>query len=102
MSAAVRVCALFFAAGVIAVPVAAAPFASAQPAPADPQCVSSADGGQATECADPGNVQLDVGPQAAQQPDYIYPWDDEFYGPAAVIGGPDYHGGGGGGGGGHR
>jgi hypothetical protein len=33
---------------------------------------------------------------------YPYPWDDEFYGPALIVGGGDwgYHGMGGGGG--HR
>ena len=42
---------------------------------------------------------------AAPEPDYPYPWDDEFYGPALIMGGGDYGphgGGGGGGGGGHR
>ncbi|MGX9787954.1 hypothetical protein [Mycobacterium sp. MMS18-G62] len=49
--------------------------------------------GGATECATPGNVQLNATPP---EPDYPYPWDDEFYGPALIIGG----GGGGHGGGG--
>ena len=44
-----------------------------------------------TECATPGNVQINAAPA---EPTYPYPWDDEFYGPALIIGG-------GGGGGGH-
>jgi hypothetical protein len=34
------------------------------------------------------------------EPDYVYPWDDEFYGPALIMGGGDFgpHGGGGHGG----
>src|SRR4051794_17303349 len=54
------------------------------------------------EAATPGNVQINA--TAPSDPDYLYPWDDEFYGPALIIGGGDYgpHGGGGGGGGGHR
>jgi hypothetical protein len=85
--------------------------AGAQPAPAPapapahasglPQCVdtggSEALGGSTTECATPGNVQINATPA---EPDYLYPWDDEFYGPALVMGGfGGYHGGGGGGGG---
>ena len=53
-------------------------------------------GGAATECATPGNVQLNASPP---EPTYPYPWDDEFYGPALIIGGDGgggYHGGGGG------
>lgn len=55
-----------------------------------------------TECQSPGNVQIDA---TAPAPVYPYPWDDEFYGSALIIGGPwGPHGGGtaGGGGGGHR
>ncbi|WP_101952136.1 hypothetical protein [Mycobacterium sp. 3519A] len=47
-------------------------------------------GAGTTECATPGNVQLNATPP---EPDYPYPWDDEFWGPALIIGG---------GGGGHR
>lgn len=41
-------------------------------------------GAGTTECATPGNVQLNATPP---EPDYVYPWDDEFYGPALIIGG---------------
>ena len=80
-----------------------APTADAQPAPALPQCTDTggaeALGGSTTECATPGNVQINATPA---ETDYLYPWDDEFYGPALVMGGFNGpHGGGGGGGGGH-
>jgi len=54
-------------------------------------------GAGTTECATPGNVQLDATPP---EPDYLYPWDDEFYGSALIMGGGGYgpHGGGGHGG----
>lgn len=45
---------------------------------------SSVIGGDTTECESPGNVQLNATPEV---PDYPYPWADEFYGPALVIGG---------------
>ena len=53
-------------------------------------------GAGTTECATPGNVQLNATPP---EPDYVYPWDDEFYGSALIMGGGDYgpHGGGHGG-----
>ena len=41
-------------------------------------------GAGTTECATPGNVQLNATPP---DPTYLYPWDDEFYGPALIIGG---------------
>jgi hypothetical protein len=41
-------------------------------------------GAGTTECATPGNVQLDATPP---EPTYVYPWDDEFYGSALIIGG---------------
>ena len=83
---------LFAAAGV-AVAIVAAPGASAQPAPAPapvpapapapahasglPQCVDTggaeALGGSTTECATPGNVQINSTP--AQQ-EYVGPWGD--------------------------
>ena len=57
-------------------------------------------GGSTTECATPGNVQINA---TSAEPTYLYPRDDEFYGPALIIGGggggPGYHGGSGGGGG---
>jgi len=84
---------LFAAAGAAAA-IVAAPAASAQPAPEPapapapiqeqrpqasglPQCVneggSAALGGSATECATPGNVQINDTP--AQQ-EYVGPWGD--------------------------
>ncbi len=57
-------------------------------------------GGQTTECATPGNVELNATPEAPE--DFAYPWGDEFYGPALIFGnpgGPVDHGGSGGGGG---
>jgi hypothetical protein len=47
-------------------------------------------GGSTTECTTPGNVQIDATPS---EPTYVYPWDDEFYGPALIIGGGGGHGG---------
>jgi hypothetical protein len=41
-------------------------------------------GGSTTECVTPGNAQIDAAPA---EPTYVYPWDDEFYGPALIIGG---------------
>jgi hypothetical protein len=41
-------------------------------------------GAGTTECATPGNVQINATPP---EPTYLYPWDDEFYGPALIIGG---------------
>ncbi|MDT5244829.1 MAG: hypothetical protein QOD36_2205 [Mycobacterium sp.] len=55
-------------------------------------------GAGTTECATPGNVQLNATPP---EPDYVYPWDDEFYGSALIMGGGYGPHGGGGGGGGH-
>jgi hypothetical protein len=52
-------------------------------------------GGSTTECETPGNVQINATPA---EPTYVYPWDDEFYGPALIIGGfggGGSHGGGG-------
>jgi hypothetical protein len=83
---------------------AAAAFLIAPAAVADttlPTCTSVGGvtdmGAGTTECATPGNVQLNATPP---EPDYVYPWDDEFYGPALIMGGGDYgpHGGGGHGG----
>ncbi len=79
----------------------AAPVAGAQTGSTLPQCTDTGGaevlGGSTTECATPGNVQINATPA---EPDYLYPWDDEFYGPALVMGGfGGYHGGGGGGGG---
>ncbi|MCW2592945.1 MAG: hypothetical protein JWQ86_5372 [Mycobacterium sp.] len=85
-----------------------APLAAADPSDEVsnmPTCTTTGDGTTytgttTTECATPGNVQIAA---TAPEPDYPYPWDDEFYGSALIMGpneGP--HGGGGGGGGGHR
>jgi hypothetical protein len=85
----------------IAAAGAAAAFAAAPAAVADttlPSCTNTggaeALGGSTTECATPGNVQINATPA---EPAYVYPWDDEFYGPALIIGG--FGGGGHGGGG---
>jgi hypothetical protein len=67
-----------------------APLASAAPAPAPEQnCTTSGEGGQATGtqttmCQSPGNFQLDA--TAPTDPVYPYPWDDEFYGSAMILG----------------
>ena len=78
----------------------AAPIASAQPEPPLPTCTNVGgdvvSGGSTTECATPGNVQINATPPVVQ-PVYPSPWDDEFYGAALIFGG-----GGHGGGGGHR
>lgn len=70
--------------------VLSAPSAVAQPDDSStlPACTDvggpTAMGAGTTECATPGNVQLDATPP---EPTYVYPWDDEFYGPALIIGG---------------
>ncbi|CAN5781341.1 hypothetical protein BH09ACT7_BH09ACT7_33620 [soil metagenome] len=88
--------------------IAAAPLASADTEL--PTCTdvagSAAAGDATTECATPGNVQLNASPSVTE-PGYLYPWADDYYGPALMIGGwggggEGPHGGGGGGGGGHR
>ncbi|MGY4648705.1 hypothetical protein ACVWWN_002501 [Mycobacterium sp. URHB0021] len=93
-----------FVAAAAAAAMVTAPSAVAQPGDSStlPSCVDTggaeAIGGSTTECATPGNVQINATPA---EPTYLYPWDDEFYGPALIIGGGGYgpHGGGGGGGG---
>jgi hypothetical protein len=79
----------------------AAAFVAAPAAIADttlPSCTDTggaeALGGSTTECETPGNVQINATPA---EPTYVYPWDDEFYGSALIIGG--FGGGGHGGGG---
>jgi hypothetical protein len=85
--------------------LAAAPTAGAQTNPTLPQCVgtggAAVEGQTTTECSSPGNVEINSTPM---EPTYPYPWDDEFYGPALIIGGGGWgpHGGGGGGGHGGR
>jgi hypothetical protein len=59
--------------------IAAAPAASANPLL--PECVntggSDVSGGQTTECASPGNAQIDATPP---EPGYgMFPWDDEYF-----------------------
>jgi hypothetical protein len=82
----------------------AAPTAAADPTDSElPQCTSvggdQSVGTATTECATPGNVQINA--TAPDVPAYAYPWDDEFYGPALIIGGGAW-GNHGIGGGGHR
>ena len=80
--------------------VLAAPIAAADPTdPTLPTCTSVGGdetvGTTTTECATPGNVQINA---TAPEPVYPYPWDDEFYGSALLVGGGwGPHGGGGGG-----
>jgi hypothetical protein len=82
--------------------LAAAPVAGAQTNPTLPQCVgtggAAVEGQTTTECSSPGNVQINSTPM---EPTYAYPWDDEFYGPALIIGGGNWGNHGAGGGGGH-
>jgi hypothetical protein len=79
---------LFIAAAATSAALAAAPMAGAQTNPTLPTCVGTggavAEGGSTTECATPGNVEINSTPS---EPAYVYPWDDEFYGPALIIGG---------------
>jgi hypothetical protein len=64
-----------------------APSAAADPTP--PDCTTVAGdtytGTGTTECQTPGNVEIDA---TAPQPEYAYPWDDGFYGPGLILGGP--------------
>jgi len=90
------------AAGGAAAAILAAPVAVAQPGDSStlPSCTDTggaeALGGSTTECTTPGNVQINATPA---EPTYAYPWDDEFYGSALIIGpGDGGHGGGGHGG----
>jgi hypothetical protein len=88
-------------AGACAAAALTAPIAGAETDPTLPQCTDTggaeAIGGSTTECATPGNVSINATPA---EPTYVYPWDDEFYGPALIMGGGGgYHGGGGGHGG---
>ncbi|BBY51658.1 hypothetical protein MARA_51260 [Mycolicibacterium arabiense] len=71
-------------------------------AAAEPTCQTTPGGTYTgtgiTQCQSPGNVQINA---TAPAPAYPYPWDDEFYGPALIIGGGSW-GNHGAGGGGHR
>jgi hypothetical protein len=70
--------------------VLTAPAAVAQPGDSStlPACTDVGGvtglGASTTECATPGNVQINATPP---EPTYVYPWDDEFYGSALIIGG---------------
>ena len=44
-------------------------------------------GDTATQCATQDNYQYNATPNAADFPTSLYPWDDEFYGPALIMGG---------------
>ena len=97
--------------GVVAATGALAALTVAPAASADPNEVSnetpctSVGGGATTgtdltTCQTPGNVEITAG--APDVPSSLYPWDDDFWGPALIIGGNGgggFHGGGGGGGG---
>lgn len=73
--------------------VVLAPVASADPDEVSnlPACTSVPGGGSTgtgtTTCQTPGNVQISA--SAPDVPTYLYPWNDEFYGPALIIGGDD-------------
>lgn len=85
---------LLSAAAMVLAPAAAADPDSDSNLPSCTSVGGNEMGGAATECATPGNVQLNASPP---EPTYPYPWDDEFYGPALIIGGDNgggYHGGG--------
>lgn len=89
----------------VAAAVVIAPTASADPDEVsnEPACTNVAGGGSTgtgtTTCQTPGNVEISA--SAPDVPTYLYPWNDEFYGPALIIAGDDGPSGGGGGGG-HR
>jgi hypothetical protein len=71
--------------------VLAPPAASADPTEISnlPACTTAGQVGETgtstTECQTPGNVQITAA--APDVPTYLYPWDDEFYGSALIIGG---------------
>jgi hypothetical protein len=73
MRTTLRYIAPLLAAAGAAAAVLAAPAASAQPNPTLPQCVNTGGagiyGGSSTECASPGNVQINATP-----PVYAGPW----------------------------
>jgi hypothetical protein len=69
-----------------------APLAAADPSDDEvsnlPACTTTGDGSgytgtTTTECQTPGNVQIDATAPQAVDP---YPWDDEFFGPALILG----------------
>ena len=71
---------LTIAAAGVAAAILAAPAATAEPAPL-PQCVDTggaeAIGGSTTECATPGNVEINATPA---EPEYGGPWGDMWGG----------------------
>jgi hypothetical protein len=83
-----------------AVALGLSPVATAEPA--TPNCETTPGGTYTgtgiTQCQSPGNVQINA---TAPAPVYPYPWDDEFFGPALIMGGGSW-GNHGAGGGGHR
>jgi len=84
------------AVAILLAPVAAAD-ETAAPSPL-PNCANVGGdqfaGPNTTECATPGNVLLNSSP-AIEDQNYLYPWNDEFFGPALAIGGWGGWGGGG-------
>jgi len=76
--------------------IVTAPAAVAQPGDAStlPSCTGAggaeALGGNTTECATPGNVQINATPS---EPTYSNPWNAELSGPALIIGGDGDHAG---------
>ncbi len=74
----------------VAAAVVVAPVASADPTEVSnqPACTTAGGGGTTgtgiTQCQTPGNVEITA--TAPDVPTYLYPWDDEFYGPALIIG----------------
>jgi hypothetical protein len=81
MRTTLRYVAPMIAAGGAVAAVLAAPTAVAQPEPTLPKCVDTggaeAIGGSTTECATPGNVQINATPA---EPEYVGPWGDMFGG----------------------
>lgn len=75
-------------AAILLAPIASAD-ESAIPSPDQNDCTNSGEGGQTvgtqtTVCQSPGNFQLNA--TAPTDPVYPYPWDDEFYGSAMILG----------------
>ncbi len=59
---------------------------TAPAAAAQPNCVTTgqgAFGGSTTQCSSPGNTQIVTSPG---ETNYLYPWNDYYYGPALVFG----------------
>jgi hypothetical protein len=85
-----RYCTPLIVAAGTAAAILSSPAAVAQPGDSStlPSCTDTggdaALGGSTTECTTPGNTEIDATPS---EPTYLYPWDDEFYGPALIIGG---------------